>query len=70
MVRKILLGVALAGLIGVLIFGAVHRTMERWDPRDVGQGAGQGYRQEQSGPWQADGYGGGGGWGCGLDAAI
>lgn len=52
MIKKMVLGVVLAGLIGVLVFGAVNRTLARWDFGDGGYG---GERRGHSGGNQ--GYG-------------
>jgi hypothetical protein len=42
MVKKIVLGVLLAGLIGVLVIGAVIRTQSKTSANGGGQGAGNG----------------------------
>jgi hypothetical protein len=65
MIKKIVLGVALAGLVGVLVFGAVGRTDARLDTgtaegrsaQGYGQPGGDGPNDQQGGPrhGQADG---------------
>jgi hypothetical protein len=45
MVKKIVLGALLAGLIGVLVIGAVIRTQDKTSRNEGGQGAGNGSGQ-------------------------
>ncbi len=76
MVKKIVLGVALAGLVGVLVFGAVSRTDAKLDTgtaeglsaQGYGQPEGDGPNQDQQGGprhGQADGRAQGGPYGPG-----
>ena len=51
MVKKVVLGVALAGLVGVLVFGAVSRTDAKLDTGTAEGRSAQGYGQpEGDGP--------------------
>ncbi|MGQ9501234.1 MAG: hypothetical protein ACUVSB_04150 [Anaerolineae bacterium] len=50
--KQVVLGAVIVGLVGVLVFGAVNRTLARWESYDVGQGA---QRHSQAGGYDPSG---------------